>query len=266
MKDKLYTIGQFAKLTDVKRQTLLWYDEIDLFKPYLVKENGYRYYSINQLDLFLVIRSFSSMGWPLKDIKDVITYRTPDSINTIFKEQEKKISNEITVLKNLEKSLAIYSNRIKKMEKKEIGHIYIEQQPETYLIQSQPFDDLSDESVVREIINLAKYRYQTKQFGNSLGGMVSYDNFIQDLTQYSYYYTETTKSDCNMIKPAGKYLVTYYRGHYTETFLKYSSLNQYAKKNNLVLGKYTYEQSQIDETLISDMNNYMTKISIPIIN
>lgn len=32
-KDKLLTIGQFAALHGINKKTLMWYDEIDLFKP-----------------------------------------------------------------------------------------------------------------------------------------------------------------------------------------------------------------------------------------
>ncbi|MDO5348045.1 MAG: MerR family DNA-binding transcriptional regulator, partial [Bacillota bacterium] len=50
MKD-LFSIGELAKLQNISRQTLIFYDKIGLFCPaYIDPENGYRYYSINQLD------------------------------------------------------------------------------------------------------------------------------------------------------------------------------------------------------------------------
>ena len=45
-KNKRLTIGQFAALHGVNKKTLMWYDEIGLFKPAAVNpENGYRYYT-----------------------------------------------------------------------------------------------------------------------------------------------------------------------------------------------------------------------------
>ena len=42
--DKLLTIGQFAALHGINKKTLMWYDEIDLFRPVFIQpENGYRY-------------------------------------------------------------------------------------------------------------------------------------------------------------------------------------------------------------------------------
>ena len=39
---KLFTIGQFAKLHEINKKTLMWYDEIGILKPAVIKENGYR--------------------------------------------------------------------------------------------------------------------------------------------------------------------------------------------------------------------------------
>lgn len=43
--DRLFSIGQFARLHEVNKKTLMWYDEIGLLKPAVTKPNGYRYYT-----------------------------------------------------------------------------------------------------------------------------------------------------------------------------------------------------------------------------
>ena len=46
-----FSIGELSKLQNISRQTLIFYDKIDLFTPaYIDPENGYRYYNANQLD------------------------------------------------------------------------------------------------------------------------------------------------------------------------------------------------------------------------
>lgn len=51
MKDKkfLYTTGQFAKLNGINKRTLHYYDEIGLFSPEFKEDNGYRYYTCQEL-------------------------------------------------------------------------------------------------------------------------------------------------------------------------------------------------------------------------
>ena len=69
MKDNYFSTGEFAKLCNVNKKTLFHYDEIGLFKPEIVKENGYRYYSIYQLEIFDMIYTLRDLGVPLKEIK-----------------------------------------------------------------------------------------------------------------------------------------------------------------------------------------------------
>ena len=58
-KPKLFTIGQFAALHGINKKTLMWYDEIGLFKPaFIHEENGYRlysYYQSTELEVILLL-------------------------------------------------------------------------------------------------------------------------------------------------------------------------------------------------------------------
>ena len=49
--------GEFAKLVGVTKHTLFYYDKIGLFSPEIKLENGYRFYSFDQLDVFDVIQT-----------------------------------------------------------------------------------------------------------------------------------------------------------------------------------------------------------------
>ena len=41
-KKTYFTTGEFAKIFDVKKQTLFHYDSCGIFKPDIIGENGYR--------------------------------------------------------------------------------------------------------------------------------------------------------------------------------------------------------------------------------
>ena len=41
--EKYFTTNEFAKLYNINKKTLIYYDEIGLFKPAIIKENGYNY-------------------------------------------------------------------------------------------------------------------------------------------------------------------------------------------------------------------------------
>ena len=54
----------------------------------------------------------------------------------------------------------------------------------------------------------------------------------------------------------------YYQGPYTKTYTSYKEIADYAKKYNLQLEDYAFEESLIDEVTESNPNNYITQIMI----
>lgn len=50
---KEYKIGEFSKLININKKTLIRWDKSGKLKPYKVLDNGYRFYSQKQLDEFL---------------------------------------------------------------------------------------------------------------------------------------------------------------------------------------------------------------------
>ena len=66
-------IRDFARLAEVSMTTLRYYDEIGLFKPVHVdEENGYRFYSIDQLPQFHRILAFKELGLELTQIAEIL--------------------------------------------------------------------------------------------------------------------------------------------------------------------------------------------------
>ena len=66
--DDLIAISEMAKFYGITRQTLIYYDEIDLFKPVQVDCKGYRYYSRRQIPYLREICFLKSVGVSLKEI------------------------------------------------------------------------------------------------------------------------------------------------------------------------------------------------------
>lgn len=62
--DRLFSIGQFARLHEVNKKTLMWYDEIGLLKPAVTKPNGYRYYTYHQSSVLEVILMLRDLDVP----------------------------------------------------------------------------------------------------------------------------------------------------------------------------------------------------------
>ncbi|MGN0311327.1 MAG: MerR family transcriptional regulator, partial [Lachnospiraceae bacterium] len=77
-------IGEFAKLAGVNKKTLQYYDEIGLLSPEYTAENGYRYYSVMQLDRLSLIFILKDMGVLLKEIKEYLDSENTELLNSLL--------------------------------------------------------------------------------------------------------------------------------------------------------------------------------------
>lgn len=69
----MLSIGEFSKICKVSAKTLRYYAEIGLVLPEEINpENGYRYYSIKQLETMLFISRLKSYRFSLEEIKEII--------------------------------------------------------------------------------------------------------------------------------------------------------------------------------------------------
>lgn len=103
------SISQVAKLTGISIRTLQYYDEIDLLKPSELTPSGYRLYDENALQALQQILFFKELGFPLKEIKEILENPDFDRI-TAFKKQKElfllkrnRINRLIQLLERLEK-------------------------------------------------------------------------------------------------------------------------------------------------------------------
>lgn len=62
IREKFYTPVEFAKLFNIDKQTLIYYDNQGIFEPAFKKENGYRYYSSEQIVLFSILLSLRKLN------------------------------------------------------------------------------------------------------------------------------------------------------------------------------------------------------------
>lgn len=69
----MLSIGEFSKICKVSTKTLRYYAEIGLIMPDEINpENGYRYYSIEQLKKMLLINRLKSYNFSLEEIKSIL--------------------------------------------------------------------------------------------------------------------------------------------------------------------------------------------------
>jgi MerR family transcriptional regulator, thiopeptide resistance regulator len=69
---RMFTVKQLSRLAHITPRTLHYYDEIGLFKPSLVGENGYRYYAEDSLLRLQQILLYRELDLPIQEIKKIL--------------------------------------------------------------------------------------------------------------------------------------------------------------------------------------------------
>lgn len=266
---KLLTTGQFAKICNVEKHVLFHYDQIDLFKPYLVKDNGYRYYSYHQYDTFRAITLLKTLGMSLEDIKHYLNNRSPEQFLQLLDEKSQEVIDEINKLKDIQKAI----NKFKTLSLQELSnkpnHIYIETQPQRYLLLSNIIKPDNNNNFIQFMKEYSQFiSHHHFKYSDFIGAMISVNDLIQQNYQsYSYIYTIVEKHlHHTIIQKEKEYLCTHHIGTYDTLKNTYEKLINYAKVNNITLGEFAFEEYLIAEIAQIDTHQYVTKISIEIAN
>ncbi|MBE6072493.1 MAG: MerR family transcriptional regulator [Clostridium butyricum] len=265
---KYFTTGEFAKLFGVHKKTLFHYDSIGLFCPEKTLDNGYRYYSHNQIELFNVITQLKRLGMPLKDIKFFIDNRNPEMAIEFFKKEKIAIDKEIKNLQRLKKLMDTKIN-LTQLGIDFTDDIKIEEQEEEKLILSNYIMETEDEYDIKTYTEHLKYCFNNKlDSGYPIGMMINANKLHKnDFSHPDYYFTKVEKNYSKeniFIKPRGLYVVGYIKGYYDTNILLYERLVKFINENNLSIDGYSYEQGLIDEISVKNQNDYVSKISIKI--
>lgn len=106
----MLTIGEFSNICKVSTKTLRYYAEIGLIMPEEINpENGYRYYSIGQLETMLLINRLKKYNFSLEEIKKILEEGKASDEKLYFTLLEKK--------QELVKRMEEYKNAIEQMDK-----------------------------------------------------------------------------------------------------------------------------------------------------
>lgn len=90
MKDWL-TIGQFAKKVGLTAKAVRFYEKSGLLSSHARGENGYRYYSIDQLELGARIKEFRGLGFSVLEIAHLLKVDTKLNIDKMQKQLETRL-------------------------------------------------------------------------------------------------------------------------------------------------------------------------------
>ncbi|MDF9823687.1 DNA-binding transcriptional MerR regulator/effector-binding domain-containing protein [Breznakia sp. PF5-3] len=265
----LLTTGEFAKLCNTTKNTLFHYDQIGLLKPNIIKNNGYRYYSIDQFSTFDLISVLRESGSSLKEIKAFMEHQNSENFIKILEEKknilnkQKQYITELTnsinhIIKNTKKALHT-SYFVPRLEHWNLGYII------TTPFTSSPKDDKDYYDCLSKHIAYC----QQHNISDDLSYGIIYDaqgvlqNEFKDLAYFSYL---NKRKNIPFVKeqPAGMYLVIEHKGTYRSMSETYDIIRNYIKEYHLkVIGDF-YEYDILNHLQTNKEEEYVIQISVQV--
>lgn len=265
----LFTTGEFADLCGVKKQTLFHYDDIGLLKPEYRYENGYRYYSVHQIEAFIMIDMLKEIGMSLAEIKKFLQLKTSKNAIEILSEKENTLETKI---KKMKRTQQLIQNQKKQFE--ETSRLNFElftikdMNTESYVL-SENILNLPHKEVTKAIMSFFK-----KQNGIIFenGGALIRQEQVEtgDYLNYSNLYIRTDNQFNDLpetfIKKAGRNVVGYHKGSYVRIHETYEKIKDYLSKEGYSICGDSFEEYLylIEGASLNAEDNYVTKIMIQV--
>lgn len=113
--NRQYSVKQLSALAGVSIRALHHYDEIDLLKPALRSEKGYRYYGKTELLKLQQIMFYKTLGYDLESIKRILNTDDFDLI-TALQSHKKVLESRVVDLNKLMSTIDKTINELKNKE------------------------------------------------------------------------------------------------------------------------------------------------------
>lgn len=258
------TTAQFAKLHNINKRTLHYYDTIKLFSPNKKSENGYRYYDISQCIDFEYIRMLKELNMSIEEIKEYLENPNSEKFIKIADVKLNELDKQINMLKRTKKILQMKKEQIdfcKTMHKQVIKIVECKEQ-KLYVL---PYEFIDDD--ISEVFSVLKDKWNIEQIRMGIGSYISIENVLKrNFEKYGGLYTPALLNFSHLDsiqRPKGKYLCGYQKGSWKELPLLYKEMISYAEIHQLNLIGYAYEIG-LNEFAITNQNDYVTQIMIKI--
>ncbi|PCK21187.1 MerR family transcriptional regulator [Bacillus pumilus] len=262
---KTFFTGEFAKLFDVKKDTLLYYDKIDLFKPAGVHENGYRYYTLEQFDHFIAIQSLRAVQFPIKELKQYFTDPSRDRLQSLAIEQVGKVREEIQKLQDIQSFLLRVIETTFELSSVKIGEVLFQELPEEPIIlsASNPIDMNTPVEEISRIVGEFLKEIGIKGAAAN-GAVLKKEQFLQRNYHQSDMLFCRIEGPEAVKKPAGLYAVMYHQGTYEEVESAYSRLLDEIEAEEMVVDGDVFEEYLLHSLMSKNEAEYMTKLSVKV--
>lgn len=264
---KLYKIGEISRLYNISSDILRHYEKIGLIKPDTRDENGYRYYSQQQIWKLNNIRNLRNLGVGLKEITDFLEERSLTKTKEVIDFQLEKIDEQLKNLYELKKDLEDKKKNIEYFEKFKQYEIPVLKEIESRYILYKKGNFHEEWEIDFELKKLKKKGLDDNDFiftESEVGATIKKENWEKGAYfDYNSTFVITPDKSDNTIEK-GLYLTLVFKGNYKKLPEKYLMLKNFIQENNLTVTGDIIEIYHIEIHITDNTEEYVTEIQIPV--
>lgn len=267
-KRNFFYASDLAQLYNISKQTLIFYDKKDLFKPDYVDSNGYRMYSLKQFFILGIILDLKIMGFNLNDIKNFLNHRTPEDTLSLLNKQLHKMTKQIELTTKLCDNIKSKINTINIYNDCKLNEITLSYREEEYFLVSEqiPLSLPQKERFLAAatLLNSAVDKNGLKEY--NLSGFI-FNDTIADFSPESYkVFCKTNKSNHNYVKPYGLYLQICVNTNFADAVNTAKPLlTNFCKALNLKTNNIIYIKTLRNYWSTDSHDNFISKIEVPVL-
>lgn len=267
MKD-YYKIGEISKIYGIGRDSLMYYEEIGILKPFRDK-NGYRMYKLSDIWRLNLIKELRSLNFPMKKIKEYLDDRNIESTKKILNKEisliDEKIEELLSYKQNIMKRLDTINDELRNLKLYEIDLVYINKRKALELNANITKDEEFD-FLIQKLQKDYENRF-TILGNNNIGSSFCLDKIKQGIYnefKSVFCFLDDEEEIYNIIFNEGYYLTLTYKGEYKNNKHYINKMFKYIEEKGYKIISDPIEIYKIDIHETGDINEFVTEIQIPV--
>ena len=267
MKD-YYKIGEISKIYGIGRDSLMYYEDIGILKPFRDK-NGYRMYKLSDIWRLNLIKELRSLNFPMKKIKEYLDDRNIESTKEILNKEiiliDEKIEELLSYKQNIMKRLDTINDELRNLKLYEIDLVYINKRKDLELNANITKDEEFD-FLIQKLQKDYENRF-TILGNNNIGSSFFLDKIKQGIYnefKSVFCFLEDEEEIYNIIFNEGYYLTLTYKGKYKNNKHYINKMFKYIEEKGYKIISDPIEIYKIDIHETEDINEFITEIQIPV--
>ena len=260
-----YTIHEIAGLYGVGPDALRYYERLGLIRPRR-GENGYRLYSLGDVQRLTVIRDLRELGFDTGRIGAYLNQMSVANTLSTLEEEETLIRRRMTELARRARAIRARAGALKAFAAVSAGQIELAELPRRPCVRLRA-NISRDEEVDFAVKKLhSQHAGRIREIGNlTVGAAMSPEDIAAGVYgQYRsvFILLETDAEEFDFALPAGTYARVFYRGSYRQCPAQLQTLLEWAARRGQPARDDALELYHIDNRYTAREEEFLTELQL----